>query len=88
MSNNDDEIVTPNKNQSFNTTINVAHILTTIGAIWYVFSGFSDLKTTVITNTAEISHIKNERAKDAAELKESIKELNQKVDRLIERGQR
>jgi hypothetical protein len=89
MSNNDDDALVPrNKNQSFNTTINVAHILTTLGAIAYIFNGVAEIKTTIATNMTEIAHLKEERAREAGELKESIKELDKKVSRLIERGLR
>ena len=86
MSEHDEELTIDRRKRSFDTTINVAHILTTIGAIVYVLNGVSDIKMTINTNTAEIAHIKDERMREAAELRDSIKELNQKVDRLIERG--
>ncbi len=74
----------PGKNTlAISTRINIAHIITTIVM---VFTVGVDIKTTIATNTAEISHLKEERVREAQELKESIHELNRKVDRLIERS--
>lgn len=68
------------------TTINIAHILTTVGLIVMLFSWGTDVKTTVATNTSDISHLKFERAREIAEVKAGVHELNLKLDRLIERG--
>lgn len=70
----------------FDTTVNVAHVLTTIGLIILGFSLISDIKTAIATNTSEIGHLKAERTREAAELRAGVHELNIKVDRLIERG--
>lgn len=86
ISEHDDELTIDRRKRSFDTTINVAHILTTIGAIVAVFNWAADIKTTIATNITEIANLKDERMREAEELKDSIKELNQKVDRLIERG--
>tara|TARA_R110000868_G_scaffold362539_1_gene624698 strand:- start:128 stop:430 length:303 start_codon:yes stop_codon:yes gene_type:complete len=68
------------------TTVNIAHILTTVAMIVALFAWGTDLKTTVVTNTSEISHLKEERIREGHELKESIRALNIKMDRLIERS--
>lgn len=86
ISEHDEELNIDRRKRSFDTTINVAHILTTIGAIVAVFNWAADIKTTIATNITEIANLKDERMREAEELKDSIKELNQKVDRLIERG--
>lgn len=86
MDEHDEEIALERRKRSFDTTINVAHILTTIGAIVAVFNWAADIKTTIATNMTEIAHLKEERMREAEELKESIRELNKKIDRLIERG--
>lgn len=86
ISKHDEELTIDRRKRSFDTTINVAHILTTIGAIVAVFNWAADIKTTIATNMTEIAHLKEERMREAEELKESIKELNKKIDRLIERG--
>ena len=82
----DEDLTIDRRKRSFDTTINVAHILTTIGAIVAVFNWASDIKTTIATNMTEIANLKEERMREAEELKESIRELNKKIDRLIERG--
>lgn len=68
---------------AISNSINIAHIITTIVM---VFTVGVDIKTTIATNTAEIANLKSERTREALELKDSIRELNLKVDRLIERG--
>lgn len=68
------------------TTVNIAHILTTIGMIVALFTWGTDVKTALATNRSEIDHLKTERTREARELRDSIHELNIKIDRLIERG--
>ena len=68
------------------TTVTIAHILTTVAMIVALFAWGTDLKTTVVSNTSEIAHLKEERVRDGQELKESIRALNIKMDRLIERS--
>lgn len=68
------------------TTVNIAHILTTVGMIVALFAWGTDVKTTIATNMSEISHLKEERIRESQELKESIRALNIKIDRLIERS--
>lgn len=71
---------------TIDTRINIAHIFTTIIMVVAIFSGWTDVKMIIATNTAEIANIKTERSRDAAELRDSVRELNLKVDRLIERS--
>ena len=83
----DHEAAHQNANKfTVDTTVNIAHILTTVGMIVALFTWGADVKTTIATNTSEISHLKEERIRETQELKESIRELNTKMDRLIERG--
>ncbi len=81
---------TVERKKLFDPTINITHILTTAammgGIFTWVSANLNDIKLTIATNMANIDNIKAERMREADELKDSIKELNLKVDRLIERG--
>lgn len=68
------------------TTVNIAHILTTVGMMFALFSWGSDVKTAISNHTVEINYIKAERDRTTSETRESLREINAKIDRLIERG--
>ena len=75
----------------FDATINVAHILTTIGLLVLGFSWGQDIKTMLVRHDTEIIEIKNARAQtqnqlrnDISELKADIRALSAKVDYAID----
>jgi hypothetical protein len=68
------------------TKFNLAHILASAALIWTVFSALSEVKSIVATNTAEIKNIKEERARESVELRTTVREIDAKVTRLLERG--
>jgi hypothetical protein len=71
---------------SINTSFNIAHILTTVGLIVAMFSWATEVKTIIATNTAEIANLKAERVRETAELRTTVREIDAKVTRLLERG--
>jgi uncharacterized protein YlxW (UPF0749 family) len=71
---------------SINTSFNIAHILTTVGLIVAMFSWATEVKTIIATNTSEIKNIKEERARESVELRTTVREIDAKVTRLLERG--
>jgi|LakMenE01Jun11ns_1017448.scaffolds.fasta_scaffold9336060_2 hypothetical protein len=77
---------TDGKKFSINTSFNIAHILASATLIWTVFSALSEVKSIVATNTAEIKNIKEERARESVELRTTVREIDAKVTRLLERG--
>lgn len=67
------------------TTINVAHILTTIALVMSIFSWGSDLKATVQRHDAEIADVKFSIREDRNALREELREINRKVDKIADR---
>ena len=74
------------KRLKLDTTIGIAHILTTIAMVVSMFTFISDMRTTVAINVMEINSLKAERTREVKELKENIQLVSNKIDRLIERG--
>ena len=71
---------------SFSAAFNVTHILTTVGLIVAMFSWATEVKTVIATSTAEIANLKAERIRETAELRTTVREIDAKVTRLLERG--
>jgi TolA-binding protein len=67
------------------TTINIAHILTTVAMILAIFSWGSDLKATVQKHEFEIQDVKSNVRYDRDTLREELRELNRKIDKISER---
>lgn len=67
------------------TTINIAHILTTIALVLSIFSWGSDLKSAVQRHDSEIAELKLSTREDRGILRDELREINRKVDRIAER---
>ena len=67
------------------TTINIAHILTTIALVLSIFSWGSDLKSTVQRHESEIQAVTRDVREDRGILREELREINRKMDRIVER---
>ena len=67
------------------TTINIAHILTTIAMVLAIFSWGSELKATVQKHEFEIADVKTNLRYDREGLREELRELNRKIDKISER---
>ena len=75
------------KRFKFDATINVAHILTTVGLLILGFSWGQDIKTMLVKHDTEIAEIKLSRnnnqlqlRNDLSEIKADIRSLSAKVD--------
>ena len=73
------------------TTVNIAHILTTIGLVTAIFTWGSDVKSMLTKHETEINEIRTARAssqlqlrQDISELKTDIRSLSAKVDYYLE----
>ena len=71
---------------SVSAAFNITHIIATIGLIVSMFSWATEVKTIIATNTAEIANLKAERIRETAELRTTVREIDAKVTRLLERG--
>lgn len=83
--NDDDRREIDKKRFRLDTTVNIAHILTTVGMMIALFSWGADVKTALSNHSIEINNIKTERDRVYAETRESLTQINSKIDRLIER---
>lgn len=69
----------------FETSVNFAHILTTIGMLIALFKWGSDLNATVLTHATIIAQLREDRNRAEQDVREQLRLINAKVDRLIER---
>lgn len=69
----------------FEASVNLAHILTTIGMLVALFKWGSDLNATVVTHGAIIAQLREDRNRAEQDVRGQLREINNKVDRLIER---
>lgn len=67
------------------TTINVSHIVTTIGLIVSLFVWGSDVKEMLARHDTSIQTLKEGQSRLDSSVREELRELNRKIDRLIER---
>lgn len=67
------------------TTVNVAHILTTIALVGSILSWGSDMKAAVQRHDSEIAELKLTTREDRSVLREELREINRKVDRIADR---
>ena len=67
------------------TTVNVAHILTTLAMITTVMVFGFDMKAMVQKHESDIADIKQSRRDTQALLRGELQELNRKIDRIAER---
>ena len=67
------------------TTINIAHILTTIAMVFAIFSWGADLKSITQKHDFEITDLKNNARYDREVLREELRSLTNKIDRISER---
>lgn len=68
------------------TTVNITHILTTIGLIVTLFTWGSDVKEMLARHDEAITSLKEAQIRDGTDVKQQLLELNRKIDRLIERS--
>lgn len=68
------------------TTVNITHILTTIGLIVTLFTWGSDVKEMLARHDEAITSLKDAQIRDGTDVKQQLLELNRKIDRLIERS--
>jgi hypothetical protein len=66
------------------TTVNLAHILTTVALVVSIISWGSDLKSTVLKHDGDIADIKATLRDDRAYLREELREINRKIDKLVD----
>jgi len=64
------------------TTVNLAHILTTMALVVSIISWGSDLKSTVLKHDSEINDLKNGLKEDRQYLREELREISRKIDKL------
>ena len=69
----------------FDDTLNVAHILTTIGMMVALFNWGSNVNSSLAVQSVEIAEIKQGRLQSRAELLLALAEINRKLDKLAER---
>ena len=67
------------------TTVNVAHILTTIALVGSILSWGSDMQAAVQRHDSEIAELKLTTREDRSVLREELREINRKVDRIADR---
>lgn len=67
------------------TTVNVAHILTTIALVGSILSWGSDMKAAVQRHDSEIAELKLTMREDRTVLREELREINRKVDKIADR---
>lgn len=67
------------------TTVNIAHILTTIALVGSVLSWGSDMKAAVQRHDSDIAELKVSMREDRSVLREELREINRKVDRIADR---
>ena len=67
-------------------TINVAHILTTIGMVYALFNWGSGVNAAQAVQENKIQTIRMDRERDRAEMLQALREINNKLDRMEERG--
>jgi uncharacterized protein (DUF2164 family) len=67
-------------------TINVAHILTTIGMVYALFNWGSGVNAAQAVQESKIQTIRADRERDRAEMLQALREINNKLDRMEERG--
>lgn len=68
----------------FDASLNVAHILTTIGMLVALFNWGSNVNALMAVQGTEIQNIKESRIQTRAELMTSLSEINRKLDRLAD----
>ncbi len=67
------------------TTVNVAHILTTIALVGSILSWGSDMNAAVQRHDSEIAELKLTTREDRSTLREELREINRKVDKIADR---
>ena len=66
----------------FDTGVNIAHILTTIGMLVMLFNWGSGINANLAVQASEISNIKEDRQRARAELMAALQEINRKLDKI------
>ena len=69
----------------FDDTLNVAHILTTIGMMVTLFNWGSNVNSALAVQKTELDVIKESRAQNRAELLLALAEINHKLDKLADK---
>ena len=68
----------------FDDTLNIAHILTTVGMMVALFNWGSNVNSSLAVTNMEINNIKDARMQSRSELLLSLAEINRKLDKLAE----
>jgi hypothetical protein len=84
----DDRRLIDTKRFKFDASLNVAHILTTIGMMVALFNWGSNVNAAIAVQAAEIQNIKMSRGQERAELMVMLAEINRKLDRLQDKKAR
>lgn len=66
-------------------TINVAHILTTIGMVYALFNWGSGVNAAQAVQESKIQTMRMDRERDRSEMLQALREINNKLDRIEER---
>lgn len=73
------------------TTINISHIATTVGLIVAVFSWKGDIEKALVRQDGqtqqqqlEISYLKERQQQDVADVREALRDVNRKLDKLVD----
>lgn len=72
------------KRFKFDASLNVAHILTTVGMMVALFNWGSNVNEAIAVHRNEIQNIKESRLQTRAELMTSLSEINRKLDKLAD----
>ena len=69
----------------FDDTLNIAHILTTVGMMIALFNWGSNINSSLAVHAMELQNIKESRAQNRVELTMALAEINRKLDKLAEK---
>lgn len=66
------------------TTVNIAHILTTVALVVSIVSWGADMKAMVLRHDGEIQDVKSSLKDDRALLRDELREINRKIDKIVQ----
>lgn len=67
------------------TTVTLAHIFTTVALVLSIFSWGADIKAMVMRHELEIGEMKSNTRDHRSVLREELREINRKVDKIADR---
>lgn len=68
------------------TTVNIAHIITTVVLMVSIVSWGADMKAMVQRHDSEIQDVKGALKDDRAILRDELREINRKIDKIVQQG--